>query len=83
MKNTILGLLAATLIATPTLATSWKTELFTRIDADTNAELTATELKQAGCRVNIKLFKYADADRSGALSRKEYFGNRDLFGRCK
>ena len=83
MKNTILGLLAATLVATPALATSWKTEFFARLDSDSNTQLSTAELKQAGCRVDIKLFKYADTDGSGTLSRKEYFANRDLFGRCK
>lgn len=83
MKNTILGLMAATLVASPTLAASWKTELFSRIDANSNGELSVTELEGAGCRVNVKLFKYADADRNTGLSRKEYFANRDLFGNCK
>lgn len=83
MKNTILGLLAATLITTPALAASWKTEHFARIDVDKSNELSVTELQNAGCRVNIKLFKYADENRSGGLSRSEYFNNRKLFGRCK
>jgi hypothetical protein len=83
MKNTILGLLAATLVATPTLAASWKTEHFARIDADKSGELSAAEMTTVGCRVESKLFRYADADRNSALSRKEYFANRNLFGNCK
>lgn len=83
MKNTILGLLAATLVASPTLAASWKTELFSRIDANSNGELSVTELQNSGCRVNVKLFRYADVDRTAGLSRAEYFTNRDLFGNCK
>jgi len=104
MKNTILGLMAATLLATPVLASdglagltdselkqiaatqvagSWKTVLFTRLDTDKSAELSVTELKQTGCKVNVQLFKYADANRNASLSRKEFFANRDLFKRCK
>jgi hypothetical protein len=82
MKAILAGLVASTLIATPVLA-SWKTEFFSRIDADKSGELTVAELSTAGCRVKAKLFRYADADRSAGLSRDEYFTNRDLFGRCK
>ena len=105
MKNTILGLLAATLVATPVLATSelttselkqiaatqvaapaagsWKTVLFTRIDSDANGLVSVIELEQTGCRVNKKLFAYANADRNAGLSKGEFFNNRDLFAKCK
>ena len=83
MKNTLIGLLAATLVATPSFAASWKTELFSRLDTNTSGELSVAELEGTGCRVDVKLFKYADADRSAGLSRKEFFGNRELFDRCK
>ena len=104
MKNTILGLMAATLLATPALASdglaglteselkqiaatqvagSWRTALFTRLDADENNEISVVEMKQTGCKVNVKLFKYADANRSAGLSKKEFFANRDLFSKCK
>jgi hypothetical protein len=82
MKNAILGLMAATLLATPALA-SWKTELFGRLDVDKSNELSVKELETGGCTVHIKFFKYADDNRSGGLSRPEFFNNRDLFGRCK
>tara|TARA_R110000868_G_scaffold37383_1_gene132320 strand:- start:78 stop:329 length:252 start_codon:yes stop_codon:yes gene_type:complete len=83
MKNTILGLMAATLVATPALATSWKTELFTRIDSDANGLVTILELEKTGCSVDKKLFVYANADRDGGLSKVEFFNNRVLFSRCK
>jgi hypothetical protein len=104
MKNTILGLLAATLIATPALASdglvgltdselkqiaatqvasSWRTALFNRLDVDESNEISVVEMKQTGCKVDLKLFKYADANRSAGLSKKEFFANRDLFSKCK
>ena len=108
MKYITLGLLAATLAVTPTLANdelvglttseveqiaatqaekptyvSWKTLLFTRLDADKSSEISVVEMKQTGCKVDSKLFKYADADRTAGLSRKEFFDNRNLFSRCK
>jgi hypothetical protein len=83
MKNTILGLVAASLLATPALATSWKTELFTRIDTDTNGQVALAELEKTGCRVDKKLFKYADENRNGSLSKKEFFEHRKLFSKCK
>lgn len=81
MKHAILGLLAATLLATPAFA--WKEELFTRIDADTNGLVSLTELEQTGCRVNKKYFAFADADNNAGLSKGEFFANRELFRRCK
>jgi len=83
MKNTLLGLMAATLVATPALATTWRTELFSRIDTDTNGLVTVAELEKTGCRVNKKFFVYADADRNAGLSADEFFKNRALFPRCK
>jgi hypothetical protein len=83
MKNTLIGLLAATLVATPALATSWRTELFSRLDTDTNGLISVTELEQTGCRVNKKYFAYANADRDAGLSPGEFFKNRELFSRCK
>jgi hypothetical protein len=104
MKNAILGLMAATLLATPALASdglagltdselkqiaatqvvgSWRTVLFNRLDVDESNELSVKELETSGCTVHIKFFKYADDNRSGGLSRPEFFNNRDLFGRCK
>jgi hypothetical protein len=81
MKNIGISLLAALTLSTPALA-SWKTELFTKLDADTNGEISLTELTGAGCRTQSKLFSYADKDRSNGLSKVEYFANRDLLGRC-
>jgi hypothetical protein len=83
MKNTLIGLMAAALVATPALATSWKTELFTRLDVDTNGLVSVVELEQTGCHVNKKLFAYANADHNAGLSTGEFFENRDLFPRCK
>lgn len=83
MKNTILGLLATALVATPVLATTWKAELFTRIDSDANGLVTVAELEQTGCRVNKKFYTFANADRDAGLSKREFFNNRDLFSRCK
>ena len=74
--------IAATKTAKPT-SVSWKTLLFTRLDADKSNEISAVEMKQTGCKVDVKLFKYADADRTAGLSRKEFFDNRNLFSRCK
>jgi len=82
MKNTILGLLAVSLIATPATAESWKTTLFNRLDTDKSGELTLVELKEAGCRIKPRLFAYSDADHSGGLTKGEYFTNRQLLGRC-
>jgi hypothetical protein len=81
MKNIAISLLAALTLSTPALA--WKNELFTKLDTDSNGELTVTELQAAGCRTQPKLFNYADKDRSKGLSKTEYFNNRDLLGRCK
>ena len=81
MKNITIGLLMALALSTPALA-SWKTELFTKLDADTSGEITLTELTGAGCRTQTKFFSYADKDRSNGLSRVEFFNNRDLLGRC-
>ena len=82
MKNITIGLLMALTLSTPALA-SWKTELFTKLDADTSGEITLTELTGAGCRTQPKMFIYADKDRSNGLSKAEYFDSRDLLGRCK
>ena len=82
MKKTILGLVAASLITTPALA-SWQSELFQRIDTDTNGVLSITELEATGCKVNRKFFWYADADNNAGLSKKEFLENRQLFRRCK
>lgn len=83
MKHAIFGLLAATLVATPALSASWRTELFSRLDTDTNGLVSITELEQTGCRVNKKLFAYADTNRDAGLSKGEFFNNRELFSRCK
>jgi hypothetical protein len=82
MKTTILGLLAATLVATPALA-SWKSEMFGRLDTDANGLLSVAEIETTGCKVNTKFFAYADVDRNRALSKQEFYNNRDLFRRCK
>ena len=81
MKNIAISLLAALTLSTPALA-SWKSELFTKLDADKSGEIAFTELTGAGCRTQPKLFNYADKDRSKGLDKAEYFNNRDLLGRC-
>lgn len=81
MKNIAISLLLALSLSTPAYA--WKTELFSKLDQDANGEITITELAATGCRVDTKLFKYADADRSTGLSKAEYFTNRAFFSRCK
>lgn len=81
MKHAILGLLAATLLATPALA--WKTELFNKLDTDSNSLVSLAELEQTGCRVNKKFFALADADNNAGLTKDEFFTNRALFPRCK
>jgi hypothetical protein len=83
MKNTLLGLMAATLVATPALATSWKNTLFERLDTDVSGELSVKELKDTGCTLNTKFFYFADKDASKGLSKNEFFKNRELFSRCK
>lgn len=82
MKNIALGLLMAVTISTPALA-SWKNELFGKLDADTNSELSIAELETTGCKVNPKFFIYADKDHSKGLNKSEFYNNRDLFRRCK
>ena len=82
MKNTILGLLAATLVATPALA-GWQTEHFNRLAADANGLTTAADLDTTGREVNKKFFAYADKDNTVGLSKAEFLQNRDLFKRCK
>jgi hypothetical protein len=81
MKYAVLGLVAASLVATPVLA--WKTEFFNTLDTDANGLLSVVELEQTGCRVNKKLFAYANTDKDAGLSKNEFFGNRDLFRSCK
>ena len=81
MKNTTIGLLMALTLSSPALA-SWKTELFTKLDADTSGEISLTELTGAGCRTQPKFFSYADKDRSNGLNKAEFFDSRDLLGRC-
>lgn len=83
MKNIAVSLLLALSLSTPALAGSWKSELFSKLDTDTNGELSYGELVANGCRTEVKFFKYADKDRSGTLTKAEYFENRDLLGRCK
>ena len=81
MKNIAISLLLALSLSTPAYA--WKNELFSKLDKDTNGEISITELQAAGCRVDTKLFKYADADRSAGLNKAEYFTNREFFRSCK
>jgi hypothetical protein len=81
MKNIAISLLAAITLTTPAYA--WKNELFTKLDADTNSEISIAELEATGCKVNRKLFIYADEDRSKGLNKSEFYNNRDLFRRCK
>ena len=83
MKNTLLGLAAATLLATPAFAISWKDKLWTSLDVDQSGEVTYGELIAGGCPTDIRLFKYADTDKNGALSKAEYFAKREVLGRCK
>ncbi len=81
MKNIAISLLLAITLSTPAYA--WKNEHFAKLDADTSGELSVTELEAAGCRVDTRLFKHADADRSQGLNKAEYFTNREFFRRCK
>lgn len=81
MKNTLLGLAAATLLATPALAASWKDALFTKLDTNQNKLIERQELSAAGCKIN--LYNAADTDNDGALSYAEFFNGRELLGRCK
>jgi hypothetical protein len=83
MKTVILGLVAATLMTTPAAATSWKVDLFDRLDNDSNETLTLEELRTAECKTDAKMFKYADKNHDLVLTQSEYFTNRDLLGRCK
>jgi hypothetical protein len=105
MKNTLIGIIAATLLATPAFAQgelspselrqiaatqvsapvagSWRTQLFARLDTNANGTISTLELEQTGCAVKKKFFVFADADKSSALSKNEFFANRALFSRCK
>ena len=83
MKNIAISLLAAITLATPAFAISWKDKLWTALDSDQSGEVTYGELTAFGCITDIKLFKYADADKNGALSKAEYFAKREVLGRCK
>jgi hypothetical protein len=78
MKYITIGLLAASLAASPAMA-SWKSAFFAKIDTDSNKVLTREELSCA----NPKLFKYSDTDNNGVLSYGEFFTNRDLLKLCK
>lgn len=80
MKHAILGLLAATLVATPALA-SWKDALFTKLDTNQNKLLDRSELTAGGC--DVKLYRVVDKDRDDALTYGEFFNGRELLGRCK
>lgn len=82
MKNIALGLLVALTISAPASA-SWKNELFTKLDTDSSSEISIAELEATGCKVNTKLFIYADKDRSKGLNKSEFYNSRDLFRRCK
>lgn len=82
MKNITIGLLMALTLSTPALA-SWKSELFTKLDTDANNEISISELEATGCKVNPKLFIYADKDRTKGLNKSEFYNSRDLFRRCK
>lgn len=83
MKTTILGLVAATLLATPAVAVNWKTTLFSTLDKNADGVLSIKELEATGCKVNKRFFIYADTDRNDGLSKTEFYKNRDLFRRCK
>jgi hypothetical protein len=83
MKNTLLGLMAATLVATPALAINWKSTLFSKLDTNSNGVLSVEELEATGCKVNKKFFIYADDDRITGLSKTEFYKHRELFPRCK
>ena len=83
MKNIAISLIAALIIATPAQALSWKDKLFTKLDTDSNGELSYGELVANGCRTELKFFNYADKDNNKSLSRAEFFENRSLLGRCK
>lgn len=83
MKKTLLGLLAATLVATPALAIDWKSTLFSKLDTNSDGVLSVHELEATGCKVNKKFFVYADTDSVAGLSKTEFYKNRDLFKRCK
>lgn len=83
MKNIGISLLLALALSTPAHAVSWKQKLWTQLDTDQNGEVSYGELTAGGCPTDLKYFKIADADRNGALSKEEYFNNRDLLGRCK
>lgn len=82
MKNIGISLLLALAISTPAYAVSWKDKLFAQLDTDHNGEVTYGELTAGGCPTDPKLFKYADKDRNGALTKVEYFSSRDVLGRC-
>lgn len=83
MKKIAMSLVLALSIASPAFAKSWKEELFSKLDTDTNGELSYGELTAGGCPTHVKFFKIADKDHSNGLSKAEYFNNRDLLGRCK
>ena len=83
MKNTLFGLMAATLVATPALAIDWKSTLFSKLDTDSNGVLSVEELEATGCKVNKKFFIFADDDRNTGLSKTEFYKHRELFRRCK
>lgn len=81
MKHVLIGLAAATLVATPALAASWKDALFTKLDTNQNTLLERQELTAGGC--DVKLFGAVDKNRDGTLTYGEFFNGRELLGRCK
>jgi hypothetical protein len=78
MKYITIGLLAASLAASPAMA-SWRPAFFAKIDTDSNKVLTREELKCA----NPKMFSYSDKDNNNVLSYDEFFKNRYLLKLCK
>lgn len=62
--------LAAVLLLTSGFASA-EHPLMKRFDLDSNGSVTTAELEQAGCNIRSSMFKTADKNKDGTLSKKE------------
>ena len=71
--NKVLIILVLTFLSSGAIAN----DLMKRFDLDSNDLVTKEELEQAGCTVKNSMFKAADKNKNGSLSKKELKRSRD------
>ena len=71
--NKVLSILVLTFLSNGASAG----DLMKRFDLDSNDLVTMEELEQAGCTVKNSMFKAADRNKDGTLSKKELRKSRD------